>query len=241
MNILAVGAHGDDLEYFCGGTLARCAQRGDRVVMCVVTDGRGRPKGNPDEIAAIRKQEAQAAADVIGAELVWLAIPDGELVVNLETRHLFVETIRAANPDVIIAHPSDDYHPDHTASSKLVIEASQVARTSNFPSKLPPIRKPVPIAMVDTELGIDFNPEEYVDISDVWEQKTQMLLKHVSQHMPVGNYDPNFVMPPNDQNPFLRAARVMSEFRGLACGTMYAEGFRWWRSANRIVPRRLLP
>ena len=47
---LAIGAHGDDLEMFCGGTLARCRQRGDQVFMCVVTDGRGRPKGEPDQM-----------------------------------------------------------------------------------------------------------------------------------------------------------------------------------------------
>ncbi|MEP7294165.1 MAG: PIG-L family deacetylase, partial [Chloroflexota bacterium] len=101
VNVLAFGAHGDDLEMFCGGTLARRAERGDRVFMCVVTDGRGRPKGDPDQIAAIRKKEAQASADVIGAELVWLGIPDGDLKVDDATRHLFIETIRRTEPDVI--------------------------------------------------------------------------------------------------------------------------------------------
>ena len=43
--------------------------------MCVVTDGRGRPKGDPAQIAAIRRAEAQASADLIGADLVWLAVP----------------------------------------------------------------------------------------------------------------------------------------------------------------------
>nr|MBP6298228.1 PIG-L family deacetylase [Anaerolineae bacterium] len=69
MNILAIGAHGDDLELFCGGTLARFAQRGDHVFMCVVTDGRGRPKGDPHEIAAIRRAESEVSAAVVGAEL----------------------------------------------------------------------------------------------------------------------------------------------------------------------------
>jgi LmbE family N-acetylglucosaminyl deacetylase len=241
MNVLAIGAHGDDLEAFCGGTLALYRQAGHRVVMCVVTDGRGRPKGDPDQIAAIRKTEAQAAANLIGAELSWLAVPDGDLVVDEPTRHKFIEVIRSVSPDVIITHPPDDYHPDHMATSRLAMDAAQISRTSNYRSSLPPIRKPVPVAFMDTETGVGFEPEDYVDISSVWEVKVEMLLQHRSQHMPGPTYDPNYRLPPADQNPIVRAARVMSEFRGLACGAAYGEAFRWWRAANRIVPRRLVP
>lgn len=241
MNVLAIGAHGDDLEEFCGGTLALYRKAGHHVVMCVVTDGRGRPMGDPAEIAAIRRGEAQASADLIGAELMWMAIPDGGLTVNAETRHQFIEVIRAAVPDVVITHPPHDYHPDHNATSQLVMDAAQVARTSNYPSKLPPMRKPMPVAFMDSELGIAFEPEDYVDISETWATKEQMLLQHRSQHMPGQTYDPAFVLPESSKVAIVRAARIMSEFRGLSCGVSYAEGFRWWRAAGRIVPRRLLP
>lgn len=241
MNVLAIGAHGDDLEAFCGGTLALYAQAGHRVVMCVMTDGRGRPMGDPEQIAALRKQEAQASADLIGAELVWLAVPDGDLTVDEPTRHKVIEAIRACSADVILTHPPDDYHPDHNATSRLVMDAAQVARTSNYRSTLPPIRKSVPVGFIDAEFGINFAPEEYVDVSAVWDIKVKMLLQHKSQHMPGPTYDPAFVLPPDEQNAIVRAARVMSEFRGLACGAAYAEAFRWWRAANRIVAKRLLP
>src|ERR1044071_12886 len=102
MNVLAIGAHGDDNEAFCAGTLAKHSKRGDKVFMCVVTDGSGRPKGDPAEIVRIRKAEARAAAEVIGAELIWLEVPDGFLTVNDETRHKFIETIRATEADYII-------------------------------------------------------------------------------------------------------------------------------------------
>lgn len=241
MNVLAIGAHGDDNEAFCAGTLAQCRRRGDHVIMCVVTDGRGRPMGDPDQIAAIRKQEAQAAADVIGAELVWMGIPDGRLWVNDETRHQFIEVIRATNADVILTHPPEDYHPDHNATSQLVMDAAQVSRTSNYPSKYPPLRKPIPVGFMDPEFGLNFIPEDYVDITDVWELKVEMLLKHVSQHMPGPHYDPNFVLPTADEIGIVQAAKILSRFRGLGCGVRYAEGFRWWRAANRVVPRRMLP
>lgn len=240
MNVLAIGAHGDDLELFCGGTLARYAERGDKVFMCVVTDGRGRPKGDPEQIAAIRKQEAQASADVIGAELIWLGVPDGDLWFDEPTRHLFIEAMRRAKPDVIITHPPDDYHPDHKTTSRLVMDAAQVARTANYASELPPHRAVVPIAFMDTERGIGFIPEEYVDVTPVWEKKLAMLAAHRSQLMPpeVG-YDPDFVTPADSM--FNRYAEVISAFRGFACNVRYAEGFRFWQAANRLVPFRVLP
>ncbi len=241
MNILAFGAHPDDLDAFVGGTLALYAQQGHKVYMAVVTDGRGRPKGDPAFIAELRKGEAQAAADVIGAELLWLGVPDGDLVADEPTRHLFIEAIRSTEADVILTHPPQDYHPDHTATSKLTIEAAQVARTSNYRSTLPPLRKPVPVGFYDAEFGLDFIPEEYVDISGVWHLKERMLLAHRSQHMPDAVYTPDFVLPESEKVEIVRAARVISEFRGLQCGVQYGEAIRWWRAANRVVARRVLP
>lgn len=240
MNVLAIGAHGDDLEAFCGGTLARYAHNGDKVFMCVVTDGRGRPAGDPDRIAEIRRLEAQASAQIIGAEAIWMAVPDGGLWFDEPTRHQFIEVIRQTQPHVIITHPPDDYHPDHNTTSRLVMDAAQVARTANYPSQFPPHREIVPVAFMDAERGIDFIPQEYVDISDVFETKLAMLEQHRSQFMP-GTYDPNFVMPSREANPFYHYVQVMSGFRGLAANVRYAEGFRWWHAANRIVTRRMLP
>ncbi|PJF32180.1 MAG: PIG-L family deacetylase [Candidatus Thermofonsia Clade 1 bacterium] len=242
MNVLAIGAHGDDLEIFCGGTLALCAQRGDSVTMCVVTDGRGRPKGDPDFIAAVRHSEAQAAAATIGATLAWLAMPDGAVVADKDSCRPFVELIRRVKPSLIITHPPEDYHPDHTAVSRLVTESVQLARTANFAAALPPHREPVAVYFMESERGIGFLPEEYVDISAVFALKLQMLRCHRSQFMPPTEpYDPNFVLPEDDQHPMLRMAHLMSGFRGLQADVAYAEAFRPWRSAGRILTRRLLP
>lgn len=240
MNILAIGAHGDDLEIFCGGTLARYAQRGDKVFMCVVTDGRGRPKGDPEAIVAIRKAEAEASAAVIGAESVWMGFPDGGLWFDEATRHQFIEVIRECQPDLIITHPMDDYHPDHKTTSRLVMDAAQVARTANYPSQFPPHRASVPVAFMEAERGINFIPEEYVDVSDVWDKKLAMLDCHKSQLMP-GAYDPDFVLPPPAENMFYNYANAIGAFRGLAVDTRYAEGFRFWQAANRLVTHRVLP
>lgn len=240
MNVLAIGAHGDDLEMFCGGTLARFAARGDKVFMCVVTDGRGRPKGDPDEIIKIRRAEAANSAAVIGAEPIWMGQPDGGLWFDEPTRHQFIEVIRECQPDLIITHPADDYHPDHKTTSRLVMDAAQIARTANYPSRFPPHRVIVPVAFMEAERGIGFLPEEYVDISDVWDKKLAMLDCHLSQLMPEG-YDPDFALPDPQDNPFHHYVLALNLFRGLAVNTRYAEGFRFWQAANRLVTYRVLP
>ncbi len=241
MNILAIGAHGDDIEVQCGGTIAKAAARGDKVFMCVVTDGRGRPKGDPEQIAEVRRKESQASADIIGAELVWMGIPDGGLKPTEEYTAQFVNVIREAQPDIIITHPKDDYHPDHRYTHEMVLDAVQLARVRNYPhSDLAPYRQPCPIAFMDGVLGLSFIPEEWVDITDFYETKREMLRQHYSQMMP-DTYDPNFVLPPEDQNPMMRMIDIQSAYRGMQCGVAYGEAFIYWKSMARIVPHRILP
>lgn len=240
-NILAIGAHGDDIEVQCGGTLAKAAARGDNVYMCVVTDGRGRPRGNPDEIAEVRRKESEASAAVIGAELHWLAIPDGGVKPSDEYMAKFVHVIRQTKPDIIITHPKDDYHPDHRYTHQMVLDAAQLARVRNYPhSDLAPFRGRCPIAFMDGVMGLSFIPEEWVDITEHFNTKTEMLSKHVSQFMP-DNYDPNFVVPPPEENGMMQMINKQSAYRGVQCGVQYAEAFVYWKSANRVVPYRVLP
>ncbi|MDH3674677.1 MAG: PIG-L family deacetylase, partial [Anaerolineae bacterium] len=101
MRVLAVGAHPDDLEILCGGTLARYAQEGHAVIMCVATDGTaGHMEIKPPELAQIREREARAAAEVIKAEFIWLGYPDELIFNDRETRLAVIDAIRQARPDV---------------------------------------------------------------------------------------------------------------------------------------------
>src|SRR5260370_31641242 len=127
MRVLAIGAHPDDLEILCGGTLARFAARGDAVTMGVMTDGSaGHAEIGAADLAVIREREARAAAAVISADFVWLGLPD-EFVFNDEpTRRRLLEAIRAARPDLILTHDPDVYHPDHRATSRALFDANFV-------------------------------------------------------------------------------------------------------------------
>lgn len=122
MKVLAIGAHPDDLEILCGGTLARYAREGAEVTMCSVANGnRGSFVHSREEIAAIRAREAAASAELLGSRYVTLGVGDTELNAADETQRLAVtELIRSVDPDVVITHYNQDYMPDHNEVSNLV-------------------------------------------------------------------------------------------------------------------------
>ena len=134
MNILAIGAHPDDVEIACSGTLMRCVERGDRVVVCHVSDGNlGHVIIPPDELAVIRHEEACRAGRMGGYEVIWGGFHDLDIFENnKEARDKMVDVIKYANPDFIITHSPDDYMPDHTAVSRLVFDASFAATLPHF-------------------------------------------------------------------------------------------------------------
>lgn len=233
MNVLAVGAHPDDLEILCGGTLALCARRGDAVTMMVATDGSaGHARIPPTELASIRRREAEAAAAVIGARFVWLGLRD-EFVFNDElTRLLLLDGIRAAAPELILTHSPDDYHPDHRAVSRAVFDASFVMGLPNVVTPHAAVPGVPAVAYFDTLAGQGFLPTEYVDITPVWETKQRMLAAHATQVDWLRDHDGI------DIAGFMETT---ARFRGLQCGVGFAEGFRHADTWPRVRPRRLLP
>lgn len=111
MNILAIGCHPDDVEIACSGTLAKCVKRGDKVIVCHVSNGNlGHVIIPPDELAVIRKNEAKKAGSLAGIEVICADFEDLNIYDNnKEARERIIDVIRYANPDVIITHNPDDY------------------------------------------------------------------------------------------------------------------------------------
>ncbi|MFN3650202.1 MAG: PIG-L deacetylase family protein [Armatimonadota bacterium] len=233
MNVLAIGAHPDDLEILCAGTLARCAEREDRVTMLIVTDGSaGHAEIPPDRLAGIREAEARAAAGVIGAELVWLGLRD-EFVFNDEpTRLLLLNAIRGASPELILTHAPEDYHPDHRAVSRAVFDASFIMGLPNVRTENPAQPGVPALYYFDTLAGLGFTPAEYVDVTPAWETKCEMLRRHSSQ-VDWLQY--------HDQIDILGFMETVAKFRGLQCGVPFAEAFRPADAWPRRRPARLLP
>lgn len=232
MNVLAIGCHPDDIEISCSGTLAKCVKRGDKVTVCHVANGNmGHEIIPPNELREIRAKEAKKAGSLAGIEVISLDI--GDLLPNgcdMAQRDKVMELIRKVQPDFIITHSPTDYMPDHLAVSKLVFDASFAASVPQYGvgSKAPV----VPIFYMDNLAGMNFNPTEYVDITDEIELKINMLECHESQLK---------WMRDHDNIDFAEFVRVCSRFRGLQCGVGYAEGFTQELVWPKVVARRLLP
>jgi LmbE family N-acetylglucosaminyl deacetylase len=133
VDILSIGAHAGDAEIASGIALAREASLGKKVAMCHLTLGeKGNPKMTPEDYAALKREEAQAAADVIGARCYILQWKDGELPVSDEVKYAIAEVIRDCKPDTIITHHSKSIHKDHVNCHLNVPDAIFYAAVSGF-------------------------------------------------------------------------------------------------------------
>ncbi len=235
MKILAIGAHPDDIEILCAGTLARYAAQGHTIFMASFTSGNmGDLQVPPAELAATRQAEAEASAAILGARLLWPAITDELVFPNEEQRRVMIDLIRQADPDVIFTHHPNDYHPDHRYVSQLVFD-------SYFPKGLPHLpgqNKPAcrfggtQVFYMDCLAGIGFNPTEYVDITPVIDTKRRMLECHRSQVKPMRELA---------KTDLVELIDIQARFRGLAAGCRFAEGFTRLEAYQRGVTSRILP
>ncbi|MCC6231196.1 MAG: PIG-L family deacetylase [Verrucomicrobiales bacterium] len=235
MNILALGAHPDDIEILCAGTLALYAQQGHRVTMAVFTCGdMGDLAVPPAELARVRRSESEASAAILGARLLWPAVMDEHVFPNETQRRIMIDLLREADPDVILTHSPADYHPDHRYVSQLVFDAYFQKGLPHIPHQQQPACRfaGTQIYYMDTIAGIGFTPTEYVDITPVAEIKRRMLRCHESQFRAVSELA---------QRDLEQLADIQSRFRGLAGGCAHAEAFTRLETWQRGLSRRLLP
>lgn len=216
MNILAVGAHLDDVELLYAGTLALYRKAGHEVYVAVATDGgAGSPTLSREEISAVRRREA--VCGVIGARLIWMGFPDQWLFDTFEVRTRFINAIREAEPSVIFVHDQGDYHPDHRAAGKVAEDARVPSSVGLVQTGIPAVSKPPHVFVMDTIGGLGFRPDLYVDVSETFELKKEMLLAHESQ---AAHLREAFGM---DYVEFMRSH---ARQRGIEAGCLLAEGFR---------------
>lgn len=234
MRILGVGAHPDDVEITCGGTLARYAQMGHHITMAFACDG---DKGHfvipREELARVRNQEAKHAASMIGADSIWLGFHDAEIEGGLlRNREVFIDLIREVQPDVIFTHSPSDYHADHMAVSQLVVDATFMSTVPHIKTKYPAVNTLPQIYYIEPYGGIDFQPDIYVDIETTFSLKLDMMAKHQSQVI---------WLKEHDDKDILEHLETVALFRGVQCGKRYAEGFVRHQASLKGLTERLLP
>jgi LmbE family N-acetylglucosaminyl deacetylase len=235
MNIICVAAHPDDTELLCAGTLARYAKEGHNVTIAIFTDGsRGDLVVKPEELTHIREQEARNSAAILGANFIWVGVTDELAFTDLASRHRMIDVLREADPDVIFTHSPNDYHPDHRYVSQLVFDSFFQKGLPFMPNQKKPACRfaQAQIYYMDNLCGINFHPQEYVDITDTFQIKKEMLLCHKSQFV---------AMEDMANTDMLAMIEIQSKFRGMAAGCKYAEGFVRVDAYQRGLTRRILP
>ncbi|MCL4804885.1 MAG: PIG-L family deacetylase [Anaerolineae bacterium] len=185
-------AHPDDIEFGVAGTAAKWTRAGSRVIYVVITDGNvgSHEDGmTPEKLAEIRRAEQTSAADVAGAECIFLGYHDGFLQPTLELRKDLVRLIRRYKPNAVVCtdptnfFPSDDYinHPDHRAAGTAALDA--VFPAAEMTMLYPDLAAEGLVGHKVNDVFVTFGARKnyYVDITDTIELKIEALNKHVSQ------------------------------------------------------------
>ena len=215
---LAIVAHPDDAELFCAGTLARAHAEGSAIGLCVLCQGdKGQPAKPIPNLAAVRRREMASAARLLGAELYSIGVPDSTLADADTTRQKLTEIYRRFRPTLVLAHASEDYHPDHRAAAALAEVASWFCASRGYKTRSGPLATAPALWRMDTLSLSGFQPGFYVDISAYLALKEQMLACHHSQLQRGKD---------GDFSPLLELMRQQCQVRGAQSGVAAAEAFR---------------
>jgi bacillithiol biosynthesis deacetylase BshB1 len=194
LDVMAVGAHPDDVEIGCGGTLARLAQQGYQVGIVDLTDGEPTPKC-PDP--SVRKAEARAAAETLGAgPRVILDLPNRRLFDTFETRLALAKELRKYRPRIVIGfgEKTPTASPDHWQAMQITDAAVFYSRLTKWDEHfdgLPPHRIAaqlyfmVPLAPITSLVGMS---HFVVDITDTLEHKLRSIRCYQTQFPPEKQY-----------------------------------------------------
>jgi len=226
--VLAVGAHPDDVEFMCSGTLRLLQDEEFDIFISVLSNGDCGSMVEPAEnITRIRRHEALDAAKLLGAEFYQLGELDLRISADNRTEEKVTELIRMVDPLIVFTHPHEDYMADHEVTSRLVQHACFAAPIPNYMTHTP---TPSPRTYGISHLyywapldGLDiygnFVPQSIlVDITPVIDFKTEMLSCHKSQR--------EWLMEQHGIDKYTELMKSTAGSYGKECGVEYAEGFR---------------
>ena len=234
MNVLAFAAHPDDVEEMCFGTLMKYRAQGEQIFIALSTSGNigSNLHSSREEIASVREKEQLCAAEPLEAKVKFLRFEDEGLQDTPETRNAFLNAIRWANPDVILTHSPADTSTDHAMTSKLITEVLLIVGAKLVPTEEPPIEKTPSVFFWDIPGGFCFEPQIYVDITDVMDQKIAAMACLQSEMA----WMEGFL-----HDDYLDSMRAQSRFRGYQYGCKYAEGFTAYQVLGFVADYRLIP
>lgn len=220
-DIVAFGAHPDDVELGCGGTLAMQVSKGNTACIIDLTQGELGTRGTPE----IRKKESDNAAEILGvSERCNMGFADGFFTNDKEHQLQVIALLRKYRPRIVLANALSDRHPDHGRAGQLVAEScflSGLAKivTESNGEKLEPWR---PMALYHYIQYRNHKPDVIVDISDHFDVKMKAVRAHESQFHNPSSKEPETLI---SQKDFLEHITGNALDMAKQIGCLYAEGF----------------
>ncbi len=221
LDILAFGAHPDDVELGCGGTIAKEVAMGKKVGIIDLTRGELGTRGT----IATRDQESEKAAAILGVSIREnLNMRDGFFMNDEEHQLAVIRMLRKYQPEIVICNAIDDRHIDHGKGSKLVSDACFLSGLIKIETEYEGIKQNAwrPKSVYHYIQWKNIQPDFVVDISGFNEKRIQAILAYSSQF-----YDPNSKEPetPIATKNFLESLNYRPQDFGRLIGKEYGEGF----------------
>ncbi|MCD6377166.1 MAG: bacillithiol biosynthesis deacetylase BshB1 [Caldisericaceae bacterium] len=218
LDVLAFGTHPDDVELFCGGTIASLVEQGYRVGIVDLTRGELGTRGD----VQTRQKEAEVAANILGVHIRENAgLADGNIEINSQNRHKLISLIRKFQPKLVLLPFNQDRHPDHEHASRLISEACFYAGLSKIEDGQQ-AHRPSSIIFYFSHYLKD--PSFVVDISEFFKTKRMSLEAYESQFYTKQkqNTQPETYI---SSASFWQAIEIRARFYGHLIGVEYGEPF----------------
>ena len=216
LDVLAFGAHPDDVELAVGGTLVKLAELGYRTGVVDMSRGELGSRGTP----SIRAREAQLAARVMKlAARENLRLEDGAIFNSKIARLKVVEVLRKYRPDLVMTHYWDDQHPDHIQTSHIVSDSCYLAGLAKIETRHPRFR---PAHVLYFRIPYSVSPSFLVDITKHFDKKMKAIRCYKSQlHYPQSDEPQTYLSVPE----FLPRIEAKHRYFGYLLRSGYAEAF----------------
>ena len=221
LDILAFGAHPDDVELSCSGVLAKEISRGKKVGIIDLTQGEMGTRGSKE----IRTKEAKNAAEMLGAEIrINLNFRDAFVTNDEAHQHKIIEVIRKYQPEIVFCNAIEDRHIDHGRASELVSNACFLSGLRKLITKENSSIQEAwrPKQVLHYIQWKEIKPEIVIDISGFMEKKLKVVKAYKSQFYTQNTNEPE---TPISSSNFLESVTYRSQNLGRLIGTEHAEGF----------------
>jgi len=222
LDVLAIGAHPDDVELGCSGTLINEIKRGKKAGIIDLTQGEMGTRGTIET----RSNEAADAAKIIGAHVREnLKLRDG-FFLNDETNQLkLVKSLREYQPEIVIGNILEDRHPDHGRAGHLIYDAcflSGLGKIETNNDDGSPQEKWRPKYLLHYLQDRFYEPDLILDVTEVWEQRLESIKAYKTQFYNSDSLEPQtYISSPG----FLEAIIARARLLGKRIGVQFAEGF----------------